>query len=91
MSENKVTIMRLEQTEIWQLRKDYGECPFCCGCHKPLAPGDLIVKVRSFANWRLPRLYHSACFGSARVDQQKPPGIPGPGSSAILDRGASDV
>ena len=70
MTENKVTIMRLEQTEIWQLRYDYGACPFCCACRKPLVPGDLIIKVRGLKNWRLPRLYHSACFkgSGARVD-----------------------
>jgi len=78
--------MRLEQTEIWQLRKDYGACPFCLKCRKQLLPGDLIIKVRSFKNWRLPRLYHSACFrgSGARVDDRRPtekaPGIPGLGA-----------
>jgi hypothetical protein len=63
----KITILRLEQADLWNLRKVYGQHACCCGCSKPLAPGDVIVRV-TILRQRLARLYHRECFhGSAKA------------------------
>lgn len=63
--DRKITVQRLEQSDIWALRQDYGQNAFCLRCSKTLAPGDTIVKVRSKVYGR-PRLYHAKCFNGSR-------------------------
>lgn len=71
--DGKITVQRLEQSDIWQMRRDYGQHAYCYQCSKVLAPGDLIVKVRTIprATMRessrraLPRLYHAKCFNGS--------------------------
>lgn len=62
--QKKVTIIRLEQTDVWGLRQEYGQNAFCFKCQLPLGPGDTIVKVRARETWHRPRLYHARCFNN---------------------------
>jgi hypothetical protein len=63
--DRKITIQRLEQTDLWALHQDYGQNVFCFRCRKPLAPGDTIVKVLNRVRV-LRRLYHARCFNGAQ-------------------------
>ncbi len=65
MEDRKIVVQKLEQSDVWVLRQDYGQYAYCCRCSKVLAPGDTIVKVKSPLR-RLPALYHSRCFNSSR-------------------------
>lgn len=67
--ERKITVQRLEQTDLWSLRDKYGQYAYCYDCRQPLGPGDVIVKVK-VRSWQKARLYHSRCFN--RPGRQDP-------------------
>jgi hypothetical protein len=64
--ERKITVQRLEQTDLWTLRDKYGQHVYCYDCLAPLAPGDTIVRILVHT-WQKPRLYHDRCFNRARA------------------------
>ena len=64
--ERKVTVQKLEQTDLWSLRDKYGQHTYCFDCLQPLAVGDTIVKILVHT-WQRPRLYHSRCFNGAKA------------------------
>lgn len=59
----RVTIMRLEQWDLWNLR-GRGFSPACSWCRKVLIAGDLIVVTRGPKDFRI--YYHSVCFDVAK-------------------------
>jgi len=59
--ERKITVQRVEQSDLWSLRDKYGQHAYCYDCRQPLGVGDTIVKIR-VRSWQKARLYHDRCF-----------------------------
>lgn len=59
MSNAQVTILRLEQWDLWEHRNRGYFSPSCSWCHKVLQAGDLTVIEN---DGRSRRYFHSDCF-----------------------------
>lgn len=61
---SQITIMRLDQWDLWNFRSFSRFSPCCRWCRKVLLAGDLVV-VETMGK-HLKTFYHSACFDVAK-------------------------
>jgi hypothetical protein len=66
MEDRRIVVQKMEQSDIWALRGEYGQNPYCYGCSRGIEAGQIIVKVHMRLS-RLPRIYHDRCFNRSMV------------------------